>query len=79
MHHCTSLSVGFGVDYDGQTFYATFEPNDTQSNISITINNDTAVEPLEFFSLVIHNDFPPGFWRYNPHEASVYIKDDDCK
>ena len=81
MHNYTLSSVGNGVDYYGLTFLAIFEQNETQSTISIDINNDTRIEEdLETFRLDIYDfNFPKGFIKYNPHMAYVNILDDDCK
>ena len=81
VHNYILSSVGNGVDYDGQTFSAIFEQDETQSTISIDITNDTIIEAdSETFRLDIHDfDFPEGFVKYNPNMAYVHILDDDCK
>ena len=81
MHNYTLSSVGNGVDYHGQTFMATFKPNDTQSNIIIDITDDMSIErDEETFRLDIHEiGFTEGFFKYNPNMAYVRIIDDDCK
>lgn len=81
MHNYALLSVENGVDYQGQTVFATFEPDEMQSTISINITDDTLIESdRETFRLDIDDsDFPDGFIKFNPHTAHVAIFDDDCK
>jgi len=82
IYACAYISNFFTLvdDYASGPYNATFKVGQRSASIFINISNDNLCDRDETFTLVIDPDgLPTGILRDNPYEATVVIKDDECK
>lgn len=66
-----------GIDYNSGPYSVTFPAGMTSVLFDIQINDDNIIEGNESFTLNIINS--SGITASNPSQATVIIRDDDCK
>ena len=67
------------MDYTSGPYSVTFPAGMMSVRLYIPIDDDDINEDIEFFTITINSLLPTGVMSGNPDQATVMIKDNDCK